>query len=87
MLVLSRKCGEKVLIGKGITVTVVAAEGNRVKLAFKAPAHVRIIRSELVAKLQATQADEALDPELATKPAWWESPVPGYRPGLPGGGS
>lgn len=47
MLVLSRRPGEKVVIGNGITVTVVEVTGNRVRLAFKAPDQVRILRGEL----------------------------------------
>lgn len=47
MLVLSRKTGEKVVIGGGITVTVLVTEGNRVRLGFEAPDHVRILRKEL----------------------------------------
>lgn len=44
MLVLSRKPGEKVIIGNGITLTVVEFNGNRVRLAFDAPDDVRILR-------------------------------------------
>jgi carbon storage regulator len=47
MLVLTRKAGEKVVIGGGITVTVVEVQGNRVRLAFDAPEEVRILRAEL----------------------------------------
>jgi carbon storage regulator len=47
MLVLTRKPGEKVVIGNGISVTVVEVQGNRVRLAFEAPAEVRIFRAEL----------------------------------------
>jgi carbon storage regulator len=47
MLVLSRKPGEKVVIGHGITLTVVEVRGNRVRLAFDAPDQVRILRAEL----------------------------------------
>ena len=47
MLVLTRKPGEKVVIGNGITVTVVEVQGNRVRLAFDAPDQVRILRGEL----------------------------------------
>jgi carbon storage regulator len=47
MLVLSRKPGEKVVIGNGITVTVVSVIGNKVRLAFDAPDQVRILRAEL----------------------------------------
>ena len=37
MLVLSRKPGEQVVIGDGITLTVVEVRGGRVRLAFDAP--------------------------------------------------
>jgi len=47
MQFLSRKPGEKVVIGGGITVTVVEVKGNRVRLAFDAPNDVRILRAEL----------------------------------------
>jgi carbon storage regulator len=47
MLVLSRKPGEKVIIGNGITVTLVEIQGQRVRLAFEAPDEVPIWRAEL----------------------------------------
>ena len=47
MLVLSRKPGEKVVIGNGITLIVVEVRGDRVRLAFDAPNQVRILRAEL----------------------------------------
>jgi carbon storage regulator len=47
MLVLSRKPGEQVVLGNGITLTVLEVRGNRVRLAFAAPAQVRILRAEL----------------------------------------
>jgi Global regulator protein family len=42
MLVLTRKPGEKVFIGDGITVTVASIIGNKVRLAFTAPDDIRI---------------------------------------------
>jgi hypothetical protein len=45
MLVLSRKPGEQVVIGDGITLTVVEVRGGRVRLAFDAPDQVRIRRA------------------------------------------
>ena len=48
MLVLSRKLGEDVLIGDLISVSVVAIQGKRVKLAFTAPNEVVIRRAELM---------------------------------------
>ena len=47
MLVLSRKPGEKVVIGDGITVTVLEVVGGRVRLGVEAPGDVRILRGEL----------------------------------------
>jgi carbon storage regulator len=47
MLVLSRKVGEKVVIGNCITVTVVGVIGNKVRLGISAPEDVSILRSEL----------------------------------------
>jgi carbon storage regulator len=47
MLVLSRKLGERVCIGKDITITVVEVRGNRIKLAIQAPDSISILRGEL----------------------------------------
>jgi carbon storage regulator len=50
MLVLTRKPGEKVLIGDGINVTVTEVQGNKVRLGFDAPDDVRILRAELASQ-------------------------------------
>ncbi len=49
MLVLSRKPGEKLFIGKDVTLTVLQVAGNRVRLAIDAPRPVRVLRAELEA--------------------------------------
>lgn len=67
MLVLSRKPGEKLLIGDNITVTVLAVHGNHIQLGFEAPKQVNIKRSELIH----VEGDELADPELMEKPAEW----------------
>jgi carbon storage regulator len=48
MLVLTRKPGQKVVIGGAITITVVRVLGNKVRLALDAPDQVRIWRAELL---------------------------------------
>jgi carbon storage regulator len=73
MLVLGRKANESLMIGEDIVVTVLAVEGDRIKIGIKAPANVRILRHELydaikeenlrAAKL-AAQTNEALLPSL-----------------------
>lgn len=50
MLALKRKPNESVTIGDDITVHVVSIGGGQVKLAFDAPKHIRIMRSELHGK-------------------------------------
>jgi carbon storage regulator len=47
LLVLSRKPGETVVIGDGITLTVIDIKGNRVRVGIEAPDQVRILRAEL----------------------------------------
>ena len=48
MLVLSRKVGEEIFIGKDITIKVTGIFGNQCKIGIKAPPIERITRSELV---------------------------------------
>ncbi len=52
MLVLSRKRGESIVIGNGITVTVVDVKGDRVRLGFDAPAEVSIHRKEIQQRIE-----------------------------------
>jgi carbon storage regulator len=47
MLVLSRKVGERVVIGNGIVVVVKRVSGQRVTFGIEAPNDVKIIRGEL----------------------------------------
>ncbi len=53
MLVLSRKTGERVIIGPNIIVTVLEVRGERVKLGFKAPAETPIHREEVAQEIHA----------------------------------
>lgn len=47
MLVLSRKEGEKLVIGDNITLVVSKISGNRITLGIEAPNDVKIMRGEL----------------------------------------
>ncbi len=48
MLVLSRKLGEKIVIGNSIVITVNRLEYNQVSLGISAPIEVPIVRMELL---------------------------------------
>ncbi len=63
MLVLTRRTGESIVISGRITLTVNRIAGNRVALAFDAPRHVPIRRSELPV------LDDGIDDELDRPPA------------------
>ncbi len=47
MLVLSRRAGERILIGADIEVVVAEIRGDRVKLGLECPPEVRVLREEL----------------------------------------
>ncbi len=60
MLVLSRKVGERILIGDKVVVTVLAIERGKLRLGFEAPRDVRITRKELLTNDRCKQAKEAV---------------------------
>lgn len=47
MLVLSRKLGEKIVIGDNIVVTVVKIDRNQIRLGIEAPHDVSVYREEI----------------------------------------
>ena len=66
MLVLSRKVGERILIGGNIAVTVVRLNSGSVRLGVEAPANLAVVREELQDRiaLETTNApDERSDRE------------------------
>ena len=59
MLVLTRKPEQSLRLGDTITVTVLAIEGDRVKLGIEAPRTVSVLRQELFVQIQAANAAAA----------------------------
>ena len=47
LLILTRRSNERIFIGEGIVLSVLAIEGNRVKLGIDAPKDVSILREEV----------------------------------------
>ena len=56
MLILTRKVGQTLHVGKEITVTVLRAKGYRVRLGIVAPANVSVDREEVRRLKQADRA-------------------------------
>jgi carbon storage regulator len=66
MLVLSRKVGERVLVGDKVVVTVVRIGPNAVRLGIEAPKEMNIVRDELC-DANGTVASEAPQREVCSR--------------------
>lgn len=53
MLVLTRKLGEVLRIGQGITVRIIDVKGKQIKIGIEAPPELLIYREEVYEKIQA----------------------------------
>ena len=60
MLVLSRKVGERILIGDNIAITVVKFTGSGVRIGVEAPPELAVVREELANALN--EADPSVLP-------------------------
>ena len=56
MLVLSRKVGERILVGDQVRITVVRVSNGGVRLGIEAPDGTTVIREELTEKVRQEQA-------------------------------
>lgn len=65
MLVVSRKIGERILIGDKIAVTVVKLAGGAVRLGVEAPAEMAVMREELAIEIR--EAEEAAAVEASER--------------------
>ena len=53
MLILSRRVGEKLIIGNDVVVTVLEVKGNQVRIGINAPKDVPVHREEIYQRIQA----------------------------------
>lgn len=59
MLVLSRKLGEKIVIGENICITVIDIDRGKIRLGIEAPRTIPVYRQELLANQPANPAAPA----------------------------
>ncbi len=59
MLVLTRRIGEKVLIGDDVEVTILDIKGDSIRIGIDAPRSTRIQRAEIVEAVRAENAEAA----------------------------
>jgi carbon storage regulator len=60
MLILTRRIGEKLVIGEKVTVTILGVKGNQVSMGIEAPVEIKIHREEIFRKIQAEKNPTAL---------------------------
>ncbi|AMB58735.1 carbon storage regulator CsrA [Microterricola viridarii] len=85
MLVLTRKPGEKILIGDDIVITVLDARGDSIRIGVDAPRGIKIQRSEVVqavaeANAEATGASGADDEQRLVLSLGKLAPAPAAEP-------
>jgi carbon storage regulator len=68
VLVVSRKTGERILIGDKIAITVVKVSTGAVRLGVEAPAEMAIMREELAMELRQLEQAAIDDAELSAPP-------------------
>ena len=67
MLILTRRVGESVMIGRDIVVTVLGVKGVQVRLGVNAPKHIPIHREEVYERIKAETREEEIEAaELST---------------------
>ena len=85
MLVLTRKIGEVIRIGNGVTVRVLEVKGNQVRLGLDAPPEIKIFREEVYLAILKENENAALgSAEMMDAAA---SAVRENRPGFGKGGN
>ena len=52
MLILTRRVGEGLVIGRDITISVVGVKGNKVRLGIDSPAQIPVYREEIAERIR-----------------------------------
>ena len=68
MLVLSRKVGERILIGDGIAITIVRISQGTVRIGVEAPRETPVIREEVLQALESDHSAENQKPDATNLP-------------------
>ena len=73
MLIITRRVGERTMIGNDTIVTILGVKGNQVRIGIDAPKNVAVHREEIYVRIKKEQLADATDNEL-------DAAVDGNRP-------
>lgn len=65
MLALTRKAGERIVIGDNIVVTIVSIKGDSIRLTIDAPKEIKIYRGEIYDAIAAENKEAAIPTDLS----------------------
>jgi len=68
MLVLSRRLGEKLILGDEIEFQILGISGNQVRIGINAPMSINIVREEITGNQYPEKLADALPPEVVNFP-------------------
>ena len=57
MLILTRRVGEKLIIGENVIVTVLGVKGTQIRIGIDAPAEIQVHREEIFKRIQRERAE------------------------------
>ena len=58
MLVMTRRIGERIVIGSNVTLTVLSVQGNQVRIGIDAPRNVPVHREEIYRRIELERSAE-----------------------------
>jgi carbon storage regulator len=65
MLILTRRTGERLMIGDEIAVTILGVKGNQVRIGVHAPDDIAIHREEIYERIQAGDSESRSEAEIS----------------------